>query len=106
MNNEAIKEINQHSSDALEQWSDIMRKADADLWAYELKYTDEDLLNALYIFNHVAQNVAIKSGFLNEKNVTTKMDAFRKLIGECFGFDTVELTKKVANETKIEKDCV
>lgn len=106
MNNEAIKEINQHISDALEQWSDIMLKADADLWAYELNYTDEDLLNALYIFNHVAQNVAIKSGFLNEKNVSQKMDKFRKLIVECFGFDTVELTKKVANETTIEKDCV
>ena len=60
MNNEAIKEINQH----IREWSDIMLKAD--LWAYELNYTDEDLL-ALYIFNHVAQNVAIKSGFLNEK---------------------------------------
>lgn len=94
MKDEAIKEINQHISDALDQWSDIMLKADADAWAYELSYSDEDLLNALYIFNHVAENIAIKSGFLNEKNVTEKMTAFKNSVKESFGFDTVELTKK------------
>ena len=106
MNNEAIKEINQHISDALEQWSDIMLKADADGWAYELNYTDEDLLNALYIFNHVAENIAIKNGFIDEKNVIEKMSVFKNCIKDAFGFDTIELTKKVANETTIEKDCV
>lgn len=94
MNNETIKEINQHISEALEQWSDIMLKADADAWAYSLSYSDEDLLNALYIFNHVAENIAIKSGFINEKNVFQKMSAFKNSVKESFGFDTVELTNK------------
>lgn len=33
MKNNQIKEINQHISDALEQWQNVMLKADADEWA-------------------------------------------------------------------------
>lgn len=90
-----IKEINQHISDALEQWSDIMLEADADAWAYELEYSDRDLLNALLIFNHVASNKAIKNGILNENNVFKKMQQYVDALNYCFGFDSAELTKKV-----------
>lgn len=93
---EDIKEINQHISDALEQWSDIMLHADADNWAYYLDYSDKDLFNALYIFNHVAQNIAIKNGFIaDEQDAQSKIRDFRKQIKESFGFDTIELTNKV-----------
>lgn len=90
-----IKEINEHVSAALEMWQDVMLTADADEWAYYLNYSDKDLLNALYIFNHVAQNIAIKRGHLKEDNALENMKRFCKCIEECFGFNTVELTNKV-----------
>jgi hypothetical protein len=90
-----IKEINEHISDALEMWQNIMLEADAGKWAYHLDYNDRDLLNALYIFNHVAQNIAIKKGYLNEQNAEMCMRRFCDCIENCFGFNTVELTKKV-----------
>jgi hypothetical protein len=92
---EEIKEANEHISAALEMWQDVMLQADAGAWAYYLDYTDKDLLNALYIFNHIAQNIAIKKGHFNEGNIEDKMARFREGIKEGFGFDTVELTNKV-----------
>jgi hypothetical protein len=101
MNNEKeIEEINTHISDALSQWSEIMLHADADNWAYNLNYSDEDLLNAFFIFNHVATNIAIKNGALTGENAVSKMYRLRDAIKNCYGFDTVELTNKVLyNET-------
>ena len=59
-----IKEINQHISDALQQWADIMLLADADNWAYHLEYSDEDVFNAVYIVNHVLMNRGIKCVYI------------------------------------------
>lgn len=87
-----IKSINSHISDALEQWSDIMLRADSDAWAYRLDYSDKDLLNALQIFIHVWGNRGIKDGHLTEENVTERMNSFRDTIREIFGIDTIELT--------------
>ena len=94
--NRKIKEINKHISDALRQWSAVVIHADADEWSYFLDYSDEDLLNAMFIFNHVWQNRAIKSEhFKDEKDVIAKISIYRKAIKIAFGIDTVELTEKV-----------
>lgn len=94
-NQASIKKINREISGALKFWQDMLLIADADEWAYYLNYSEEDLLNALYIFNHVAQNIAIKNGYFTEGNVEEKMTKYREGIKEGFGFDTVELTNKV-----------
>lgn len=95
---EQIKEINQHISEALEQWSRIMVQADADEWSSMLEYSDEDLLNVLQMFNHVASNKAIKSGVLNESNVFEKMARYVITLEDCFGFNSIDLTNKVLND--------
>lgn len=95
-----IKEVNEHISAALEMWQDVMLSADADQWAYYLNYSDEDLLNALYIFNHVAQNIAIKKGYLNGQNAERNMRRFCDCVENCFGFNTVELTNKVLGKNE------
>lgn len=92
-----IKKINKEISDALKFWQDMLNLADADEWAFHLNYDDEDLWNALYIFNHVAQNKAIKNGHLNEANVELYVKRFCDCIENCFGFNTIELTNKVLN---------
>lgn len=97
---EQIKEINQHISDALEQWANIMLTADADKWAYHLSYNERDALNAVMIVNHVLQNIGIKSGHINETNVFKKGVDFRQAIKDFSGLDTVELINKVTNGNK------
>ena len=102
MNKEEIKEINKHISDALEQWSDILLESDAKDWSYYLNYTDRDLLNALQIFFCVASNIGIKNGSLNYDNIEEKITKLKECIKDTFGFDTVDLAKKVL--VKDEKD--
>lgn len=91
----SIKKINKEISGALKFWQDMLNLADADEWAYYLDYSEQDLFNALYIFNHVAQNIAIKKGFFNMDNAEQKMRWFCESIEECFGFNSTELTNKV-----------
>lgn len=95
-----IKKINKEISGALKFWQDMLLIADADQWSYHLNYSDEDLLNALYIFNHVAQNIAIKSGYFTADNIEEKMAKYREGIKEGFGFDTIELTNKVLGKNE------
>ena len=91
----AIQEINQHISEGLQQWMEVLNTADADGWAFYLNYSDEDALNAIYIFNHILLNIAIKSGHINEDNAIAKGIALKKAIQDYCGIDTVELTNKV-----------
>ena len=97
-----IKEANQEIKEALSNCQEIMLLADADRWAYLLEYDDKDLLNALYIFNHVAQNIAIKRGHLNEENAESNMRRFCDCIESCFGFNTIKLTNKVLGKDERE----
>lgn len=103
--NDLIKEVNKEISEGLAHWQEVLNLADADEWAYYLEYSDEDLFNALYIFNHVAQNIAIKKGFLNDANAEDNMRQYVKAIEKCFGFNTIELTNKVlANYGRNKED--
>lgn len=91
--------MNKHISDALKQWSDIMLLADSEEWSCRLEYSDEDVLNALYIFNHVAQNIAIKSGwYKDEEDIFDKITGFREQLKISYGIDSVELAKKILNK--------
>jgi hypothetical protein len=91
---EYFKEINQHISDALEQWSTTMLVADADEWAYHLNYSEQDAMNAIFILNHVLSNIGIKNGVLNDKNVIEKSNKLREFVKDFCGLDTVEFTRK------------
>ena len=81
----AIQEINQHISDALRQWADVVVTADSDGWAYLLNYTDEDIVNALWLINSILQNVAIKSGHIDFDNAIAKSNdtaSYRMIIDD------------------------
>lgn len=96
-----IANINENISSALNFWQEMLLLADADEWAYHLNYSDKDLLNALYIFNHVAQNIAIKKGYFKDgDDATEKMTKWKEATKDAFGFDTIELTKKVLGTDK------
>lgn len=90
--NEQIKEINEHISQALEEWADIMLKSEADEWAYLLDYTKRDIFNALYIFQHVISNFAIKNGYIkNEDDAFTAGLMTKEVIKKYYGIDTIFL---------------
>lgn len=77
-----------HISDALKEWADIMFDIEAHQKAHLLHYSEQDLVNAMYIFEHVLSNVAIHNGSITPKNVDKATEMGRDLR------DTREIAKK------------
>jgi len=89
-----IAEMNQHIRDGINQWADIMLLADADRWAYKLKYFPRDIANAVMIFMHVCSNVGIKNGHIqNEQVAETYGKRLRQLVADMTGYDPAEIVK-------------
>jgi hypothetical protein len=84
---EIIEEINKGIREGLKHWSDIMLSADAEQWAYKLTYFPTDLMNAVLIFQHVAINIGIKAGRIDEENAKVVGDRLRRLVIDMTGFD-------------------
>jgi len=83
----AIKEINQHIRDGLSQWADVALEMEAKQWAYMLEYFPKDLMNATYLFQHVASNIGIKKGIIDEKKAVEFGERIRQLIIDMTGYD-------------------
>ena len=82
-----IKEINQHIRDGLSQWADVALEMEAKQWAYMLDYFPKDLMNATYLFQHVASNIGIKKGIIDEKKAVEFGNRLRQLIIDMTGYD-------------------
>lgn len=99
---EQIKEINDAISDGIEQWSDIMLESEANNWAFLLNYTQTDLMNASYIFQHVLSNIGIKNGRIDETNADEFGKRLRQIVIDMTGFDPYE----IAEQMKIHTDLI
>lgn len=83
----------------LEYLSQRVIDADAENISYYFDYNDFDLFNSFLVFNHVWSSHAIHSGALTEENAVAAMETLRKVIKETYGIDSVELSKRVMEET-------
>ena len=84
---ESLKEINVAIRDSLNTWADVMLEAEAKQWAYRLNYFPRDLMNAIYIFQHVASNIGIKAEKINEQNTEDFGQRLRQLVIDMTGYD-------------------
>ena len=93
----SVREVQIEISDTLRTWADIMLDIEAHQKAHLLHYSEQDLVNAMYIFEHVLSNVAIHNGSITPKNVdkATEMGIdLREYVKKYTGLDTREITKK------------
>lgn len=93
----SVREVQVHISDVLKEWADIMLDIEAHQKAHLLHYSEQDLVNAMYIFEHVLSNVAIHNGSITPKNVdkATEMGIdLREYVKKYTGLDTREIAKK------------
>ena len=93
----SVREVQVHISDVLKEWTDIMLDIEAHQKAHLLHYSEQDLVNAMYIFEHVLSNVAIHNGSRTPKNVykATEMGIdLREYVKKYTGLDTREIAKK------------
>ena len=95
---EQIAEVNRHIRDGINQWADIMLTAEADQWSYALNYFPRDLMNATFILQHVASNIGIKAGRINEEKATEFGQRLRQLVIDMTGYDPHEFWKDQKRE--------
>lgn len=87
----SVREIKVHISDALREWADIMLSIEAHEKAHLLHYNEKDLVNAMYVFEHVLGNIAIHNGSITPQNVDKATDMGRDLreyVKKYTGLDT------------------
>lgn len=90
----ALVEINEAIRSALNQWADIALEAEAKQWAHCLTYFPRDLMNVTYLFQHVASNIGIKAGHINEGNVEELGQRLRQLIVDMTGHDPARIVER------------
>ena len=93
----SVREVQIHISDVLKEWADIMLEIEARNKAYLLHYNEQDLVNAMYIFEHVLSNVAIHNGSITPENVDKATEMGRNLreyVKKYTGLDTHEIVKQ------------
>lgn len=101
---ECLAEINDSIREALRFWSDMMLRAEADERAHKLNYFPSDLMNAVLIFQHVASNIGIKAGKIDEETAKVLGDRLRRLVIDMTGFDPhVEMAKMVKERKEQEE---
>lgn len=93
----SIREVQAHISGMLREWADIMLDIEAHEKAHLLHYSEKDLENAMYIFEHVLANIAIHNGSITPKNIekATEMGIdLREYVKKYTGLDTREIVKR------------
>lgn len=93
-----LEEVNQHIRKSIEFWAGTMLQSEADQWAYYLNYGTDDLLNAVYILQHVASNIGIKNGTITEKNVEELGLRIHDLVLAMTGYDTHKLAAEAKED--------
>lgn len=96
----ALKEINTAIRDGINQWTDVMLESEVKQWAYRLDYFPRDLMNAIYIFQHVASNIGIKAGRISEQNTEEFGHRLRQLVIDMTGYDPHGILNDLAIEGK------
>ena len=93
----SVREVQIHISDVLKEWADIMLEIEARNKAYMLHYNEQDLVNAMYIFEHVLSNIAIHNGSITPETIdkATQMGKeLREYVKKYTGLDTHEIAKQ------------
>lgn len=82
---QTLAEINKAIREVLNQLADTMLCADADGWAYEFNYFPRDIMNAIFIFQHVCSTAGIKSGRITEETAKIYGRRLRQLVIDMTG---------------------
>ena len=99
-----VKEINTAIRDGINQWADVMLESEVKQWAYRLDYFPRDLMNAIYIFQHVASNIGIKAGRISEQNTEEFGHRLRQLVIDMTGYDPHGILSDLEKETTDSTD--
>ena len=93
-NKQTITQVNEGLRGQMNTLADIMLMSEADQWAYLLNYYPRDIMNAVYIFQHVVSNVGIKSGRIDEKTAVEYGHRLSQFVNEMTGYTPADWMEK------------
>lgn len=94
-----IAEVNKHIRDGINQWADVCLTADADRWAYMLRYFPMDVMNVTLLFQHVCSSVGIHAGRIDAQKAVEYGNRLRQLVIDMTGFDPHEIALTESTES-------
>lgn len=89
-----ILKVNEDLREMMNTLADMMLMSEADQWAYLLNYYPRDIMNAVYIFQHVVSNVGIKSGRIDEKTAVEYGHRLSQLVFDMTGYTPADWIEK------------
>lgn len=84
---ETIKKVNDNVRMGLGLFADALIIAESERWAYRLRYSAQDLMNASFLFKHIASNIGIKAGHIDETKAVEFGERLRQLVIDMTGID-------------------
>lgn len=93
----SVREVQIHISDVLKEWADVMLKIETRDKAYMLHYNEQDLVNAMYIFEHILSNIAIHNGSITPETIDKAIqmgEDLREYVKKYTGLDTHKIAKQ------------
>ena len=91
---QAIQQVNEGLREQMNTLADMMLMSEADQWAYMLNYFPRDIMNAVYIFQHVVSNVGIKSGHIDEKTAVEYGHRLSQFVFDMTGYKPADWMEK------------
>lgn len=91
---DSIKEVNEGICKSIDLWATVALESEVGLWAVDLEYNPQDLMNSIYLFQHIASNIGIKNGTINEDNVVEFGKRLRQLVFDMTGYLPEEILRK------------
>lgn len=88
---ETIKKVNDNVRMGLGLFADALIISESERWAYRLRYSAQDLMNASFLFQHIASNIGIKAGHIDEAKAVEFGERLRQLVIDITGIDPHEV---------------
>lgn len=88
MTDKQVKYTNGGIRSGLNSWATVALAMEVMNEAYRLDYSPRDLMSATYLFQHVASNIGIKAGLVDEEKAVEFGNRLRQLVIDMTGYDT------------------
>ena len=93
MTDKQAKYISEAIRTCLDTWATVALELEAMNQACRMDYSPRDLMNATYLFQHVASNIGIKAGVIDEDKAIEFGNRLRQLIIDMTGTDPHDVDK-------------
>ena len=93
MTDKQVKYINDGIRSGLDSWATVALAMEVMNEAYRMDYSSRDLMNATYLFQHVASNIGIKAGVIDEDKAVEFGNRLLQLAIDMTGYDPHDIGK-------------